>query len=110
MSNLFNFLWGGGVGATTITEKTLRGGLIERSKAQSSQIKKLAAEADLDVEWLRKEIRSGISLPQLQNKIAIGEGKVSTVAARKAREPQRDLTDVQRNALSLLRKGDLSVG
>lgn len=74
MSNLYNLLLGAPFGASTITEKTLLGGMINKSKASAAQLKTLAEEAGVDVEWLRKEIRSGVSIMDLQMKIARGEG------------------------------------
>ena len=83
MSNLFNFLVGAPYGATTITERTLYGGLIQRSIASAAQLKELAAEAGVDSDWLRKEIRKGTNLADLKVKIAKGEGDIKRRALQK---------------------------
>jgi len=76
LSSLLNFLVGAPYGSTTITEKTLLGGLIQTSNANAKQLTALAAEAKVDVKWLRKQIRKGVSVQQLQSMIARGEGNV----------------------------------
>ena len=74
MSNLYNLLIGAPFGASTITEKTLLGGMINKSKVNAAQLKKLASEAGINLEWLRKEIKKGTTVTELQAKIARGEG------------------------------------
>lgn len=74
MSNLYNLLVGAPFGASTLTEKTLLGGMIAKSQASSTQLRKLSENAGVDVDWLRKEIRKGVSIQELQAKIARGEG------------------------------------
>lgn len=74
LSNLYNLLLGAPFGASTITEKTLLGGMINKSKASAAQLKSLAEDAGVDVEWLRKEIRRGTTVTELQMKINKGEG------------------------------------
>jgi len=76
LSSLLNFLVGAPYGSTTITEKTLLGGLIQTSNANAKQLTALAAEAKVDVKWLRKQIRKGVSVQQLRSMIARGEGNV----------------------------------
>jgi hypothetical protein len=83
LSNLYNFLVGAPFGATTLTERSIYGGLIQRSIASSKQLRKLADEAGVDVEWLRKEIKKGVSLPELRGKIARGEGNVARLESQK---------------------------
>jgi hypothetical protein len=109
LSNLFNFLAAGGVGATTITEKTLKSGLIQRSKAQSKQIKELADKANVDVEWLRSEIKKGVTPQQLQIKISMGYGDPERVARRKQSTSPGGLSETEKNALSVIRRGQLGM-
>jgi hypothetical protein len=102
-ANLFNFLVGVPYGVSTITEKSLTGGLIEEGKAQSAQLKKLADEADVDYEWLRKQIKDGSSVTQLRTKIAMGQGKKAKVEReREARStgPSRDYVSFIRSIQS----------
>ena len=92
-ANLYNFLIGAPYGVSTITEKSLTYGIIEEGKAQSARLKELADDADVDVEWLRKQIKDGTSITQLRMKIAMGQGKKAKVEReREARStgPSRD--------------------
>ena len=86
MSNLFNFLVGAPYGASTLTEKSLYGGLIQSSIASAAELRQYAAEAGVDVDWLRKQIRKGISLPELRMKIARGEGSIRNIQRQKKLE------------------------
>lgn len=83
MSNLFNFLVGAPYGASTLTEKSVYGGLIQKSIASGAELTKYAAEAGVDVEWLRKEIKKGTSLQDLRTKIAMGEGSARRIEQQK---------------------------
>jgi hypothetical protein len=102
MSSLLNFLVGAPFAATTLTEKTVLGGLIQTSAANSKQLNKLAAEAGVDVKWLRKQIRKGVSIQELQLMIARGEGSAAALArqeelerfAGKEKGPNQDYADV----------------
>lgn len=100
VSNLFNFLLGAPYGVTTLTERTLTGGIIQEGKVQSAQLRKLADEADVDVNWLREKIRSGATINELRFMIARGEGKKATVEReREARStgPSRDYVSFVRS-------------
>ena len=86
MTNLFNLLVGSPYGATTLTEKTVTGGLIQTSIANAKQLRQAAGEAKVDVDWLRKQIRKGVTLSELRMKIARGEGNIDTLERQKKLE------------------------
>jgi hypothetical protein len=66
-----------------LTEKAVTGGLIQTSIANAKQLRQVASEAGVDVDWLRKQIRKGVSLSELRMKIARGEGDVTTLERQK---------------------------
>lgn len=86
MTNLFNFLIGSPYGATTLTERAVVGGLIQTSMANAKQLRQAATEAGVEVEWLRKQIRKGVTLSDLRMKIARGEGNIVTLERQKKLE------------------------
>lgn len=109
LSNMFNFLVGAPFGATTLTEKAVLGGLIQTSTANSKQLKKIAADAGIDVEWLRKTIRKGVSLSELRLKIARGEGSIALLEQQKKLKQltgkEKDLSQNYPQILSQFRAG-----
>lgn len=82
-TNLLNFLVGAPYGTTTFTEKQLRSGAIRKSRAESEQLNLAAAEAGVDVKWLRKEINKGTTTQELRTKIVLGEGKITQIEMEK---------------------------
>lgn len=98
-ANLFNFLVGAPVGVSVLSEKALRGGIIERGEMLSKELKELAAKADVDYEWLRNEIKNGTTITQLRMKIAGGQGKT----ARVEREREAKSTGPSRDYVSFVR-------
>jgi hypothetical protein len=74
ISNLIQVLGGGPYSAATIREGTLRWQTVERSAALNKQVKKAAAEANVDIDWLRKQINAGVRPDVLANMIASGQG------------------------------------
>ena len=87
MSNLFNFLAGSPYGMATLTEKQIGFGAMAQSQNLAGQLAQLAAEANVDLDWLRKEIRKGTSLSELKMKIATGQGNASLIRMNKQFEP-----------------------
>lgn len=94
MASLFNFLAGSPYGVRTLTERDIAYGLRAQSENLNAQLAQLAAEANVDLDWLRKEIRKGTSLASLRIKIAMGEGNATMRALEKQYEtvkpPSRD--------------------
>lgn len=91
VSNLFQLLIGAPYGMTTFTEDTLRGTAMSRNIKLNKQIRAAAAEANVDVEWLRKEVSSGTPPAVLAAKVAMGLGDVKRLELQK-RLQGRDLT------------------
>jgi hypothetical protein len=83
LTNLFNFLVGAPYGSTTFTEKQLMSGAIRKSRAESKQLNEAAAEAGVDIEWLRKELKKGTTVQELRTKIALGEGNITRIESQK---------------------------
>lgn len=83
MSNLFGILAGAPYGLTTITEKTINGAAFNRQMALSAEVKRAAAEAGVDVEWLQKRIKAGDSLLTLAMKVSAGQGNAATISLGK---------------------------
>jgi hypothetical protein len=71
-----------GQGISTITPKTMSGELARRSGAQRRQIKETAKDLNVDVEWLREQLQSGVSPEQLAIMIRSGMGQVSATPAK----------------------------
>jgi hypothetical protein len=82
-SNLFQLLVGAPYGATTYTQGTLRGAAIERNKALSKQVREAAAEAGVDVEWLRKQIADGNPMSVIAARAAMGQGNPAMLNLQK---------------------------
>jgi hypothetical protein len=79
-SNFWQLLGGSPLGATTYTERTLRGAAISKSRDLSSQMKKAAEEAGVDIDWLRSKIRSGATPEQISRMILLGYGNKDRLA------------------------------
>ena len=71
-----------GQGVSTITPKTISGELARRSKSQRNQIKETAKDLNVDVEWLREQLQSGVSPEKLAIMIQSGMGQVSATPAK----------------------------
>ena len=83
LTSLLNILGVPGVeGVSTITPKTISGELARRSKSQRNQIKETAKDLNVDVEWLREQLQSGVSPEQLAIMIQSGMGQVSATPAK----------------------------
>jgi gas vesicle protein len=85
LTSLLNLLGVPGVagqGISTITPKTISGELARRSKSQRNQIKETAKDLNVDVEWLREQLQSGVSPEQLAIMIRSGMGQVSATPAK----------------------------
>jgi hypothetical protein len=112
-SDLYNFLLGGPFSATTLTERSVTAGAIQTSKAYNEQLRKLAAESNVDIDWLRSELKKGTTVPQLKAKIAMGQGNPAMLklqekmqGAPKKRASARDYREV----LQGLGSGGLQTG
>jgi hypothetical protein len=71
-----------GQGVSTITPKTISGELARRSGDQRRQIKETAKDLNVDVEWLREQLQSGVSPEKLAIMIRSGMGQVSATPAK----------------------------
>ena len=67
-----------GLGVSTVTPKSMSGELRRRSDIQRRDIKKAAEDLNVDTDWLREQLRSGVSPDQLAIMIRSGMGKVSS--------------------------------
>ena len=76
ISNLINVLLGTPYGVYTINEKALFGEAWRDSVALSAQLKRAAVEANVDFEWLSKELSKGRTLDQLIALIISGQGSL----------------------------------
>jgi hypothetical protein len=86
ISNLYNVLIGAGLGMSTFDEKQLRRGSMTNSIEVAAQFKKAAAEAGIDAEWLRDQLKKGRNLNQITNDILMGRGDLERVAREKAKK------------------------
>lgn len=100
MSNLLNLTVGSasGYSAFTLSEKQLLTGLYQTISSQNEQVGRAAAEANIDLEWLRKQIKAGKSIAEIRILIAKGDGNVELwekIRERKGlTEPKRDYNQV----------------
>jgi hypothetical protein len=94
MSSLINFLAGSPYGVASLNERQLSYGIRSQTENLNEQLARLAGEAGVDLDWLRKEIRKGTSVQDLRMKIAMGQGNASMLALNKQFEdvkaPSRD--------------------
>jgi len=98
-SDAINLLLGAPFSAQTVSESSLTSGLMGTAEAQVAQITELAAKANVDVDWLRKMIRRGLTVQQIKTLVQNGYGKADLLAREKAlraevREPNRDYGQV----------------
>lgn len=99
VSDAINLFLGSPYGAMTVTEGTLRFGLMQTAERQAALIEELALKADVDVQWLRQMIQRGLTPRQIEALIKAGYGKGSLLARERAlrtelREPSRDYSQV----------------
>ena len=76
MTDLLNLTVGGasGYSAFTFGEKQLMSGLLDTIESQNEQVKQVAAEANISLEWLRSQIKAGKSLAEIRILMAQGKG------------------------------------
>lgn len=76
MTDLLNLTVGGATGysAFTFGEKQLMSGLLDTIESQNEQVKQIAAEANISLDWLRDQIKAGKSLAEIRILIAQGKG------------------------------------
>lgn len=87
VSNLLNVLVGAPYGAVTINEKTLARGAKQTAESVNAQLRAAAEDANVDIEWLRKQLKDGVPLHQLTLMIGTGQGAPDRVSiARKLDE------------------------
>jgi hypothetical protein len=82
--------------AVTLTPQSMSGELMRRQSIQSADIKKIAAEGNIDVDWIRAQLRAGKTPQQLAILINAGMGKVSSIP-QKSTMSQSSLTTAQSN-------------
>ena len=70
--------------AVTLTPSTLRGELMRRTDIQAADIKRLAASNNIDVDWVRAQLRAGRTPQDIAMLINAGQGRVSAVPERSA--------------------------
>ena len=81
--NLLNVLVGAPYGATLINEKSLKRGAQQTSEAINAQLRAAAEDANVDIEWLRKQLQDGVPLYQLTQMIGTGQGTPERVSIAK---------------------------
>lgn len=89
VANLINLIIGAPYGAVVLTEKVMTWSAVEKNRALSDQVKEAAAEANVDVDWLRKQVKSGKTPLQIRALIMSGQGSPLVVAMQKAAEERR---------------------
>ena len=65
--------------AVTLTPQSLSGELMRRQTLQGADIKKVAAQGNIDVDWIRAQLRAGKSPDQIAMLINSGLGKISAI-------------------------------
>jgi hypothetical protein len=100
VSNLYQVLIGAPYSMGTFNERALRGGMYRRSVEVSQALREAAEEANVDVTWLREEIRNGTPLPILRAKIQAGHGDPARLeraraARQKPKSPSQYLSTVR---------------
>lgn len=65
-----------GMSATAVSKKSTTGELTRRAKSQSSEIKSVAAENNIDVDWIRKQLKLGRSPEAIASMIQGGLGRI----------------------------------
>lgn len=109
VSDAINFFIGSPYGAVTVTERTLTSGAINRIQKMNDQIVKAAQDANIDVEWLRQQIRKGRTIAEIRAMVAAGYGRADLLAQKReidtlVRGSNRDYMEV----ISGMRSGDAS--
>jgi hypothetical protein len=108
ISNLYGVLLGAPYGMSTYDEKTLANAARSKATDVSAQLKKAAAEAGIDVEWLRKQVADGKNLNQISALIASGQGDMASIARNKKLKelmnPKKETMDY-RSILGSLQSG-----
>ena len=76
MTDLLNLTVGGasGYSAFTFGEKQLMSGLLDTIESQNEQVKQVAAEANISLEWLRSQIKAGKSLGKHMANLQVASG------------------------------------
>ena len=75
-----------GLSAATLTPKSISAELRRRQSVQSADIKRAAAELDVDVDWLRKQLQEGRTPEEISMLIRAGQGKLSGETKEKTRD------------------------
>ena len=70
-----------GLGAATLSTGSLGGEVRRRTDIQTADIKTLAGRADLDVDWIREQLRNGYTPEQIAVMIKAGQGKLGDQAS-----------------------------
>jgi hypothetical protein len=104
LSNLLNVLVGAPYGAATINEKALTRGARNAADEYNKQLRAAAADAGVDVEWLRKQLQRGTNLAQLTLMIGSGAGSVERIAEQKKRDKAMGKGSPVPNYLSTIRE------
>jgi hypothetical protein len=83
VSNFMQLMFGAPYGATMITERTIKSAARSQGMDSYELLDRAAAASGVDVEWLRKQINSGVSSAELTNKILSGEGNAALIKLQK---------------------------
>jgi hypothetical protein len=63
-----------GYGTTMITERNVAGELTRRTKKQQASLAQVAEERGVDLDWVRKQLRNGLTPEQVKQLLAAGYG------------------------------------
>ena len=91
LTNFLNLLGApGAVGAGTsvLTPKTLRGEVTRRTEEQRADINREALRAGIDVDWLKEQVRAGLTPEQIRVLIARGEGLIKSETKESTLKPE----------------------
>jgi len=86
--NLAGLPGGAGIGVTTLTERTISGELARRAEKQRGELARAAGRANVDLDWVREQLRAGVTPEEVEQLIARGEGRIVQEDTRSTLKPQ----------------------
>ena len=89
LTNVLNLAgFPGGVGVTTLGPTTISGELTRRIEKQRGGLTRAAANANVDIDWVREQLRNGLSPEEVQSLIRAGEGRVVEEDGKSTLKPE----------------------